>query len=783
MNPRRTIFLLLTGLAMVVGGGVAALGDAAGARAAGTAHPAVGSVGRGRGITRPSRRTSPCGSGAALRINYDGSAENAYCWEYGGLVPPYYGAFAECYNDAGRVCGIELQLTGIGAPCTPCDLYVWSDAGGVPGNVLSYTSGANPCPVATWPNISAHDFAINPCAVNGPYWVGFWAGVDSHELCPYYVAADLDGCAGGCPMTNVAPGIGYPTGWQNVSIIWGPTQAIGIGAWVLPPPAPTPPPVPPAARAAAPLSNAADLAESRSMGGPAPFPAAAPDLGSPFPGREDPVGAVGPAVPAGSGSRTPSDTCAVPSECTLPEPVRSSIPNGLAHVFADRFWMTGHDPLMLYLIKAGASGCCLIDSCQSPGNIHPSELAYDQGYLYEYDFGTGLIYQIDPNTCQVVATCDPPGDDLAEGLTIDPASDPAHREFWKGDSHKLYRFRFDLCPAVADDSCPNPSYNGHGDSADGLTFCGSSLMMLGYSGRLYRINPQTCQYTSCALPALAAGNAYNGLESDENGRILTTQRTGVIDFIPCPSCADCPPGAQNENEPDCRDGYVDTYDGDCLHAIPISDQGGGCGVMCGRSGTFLTGGHQQADIDYYRICSPPNENFSLQITPQFPCNLQIWDSSCGILIESIQVDSCQTGACPPFYLSPEYVIAVQPSVVTGVPCGTPYVLSVCGMSCPGQVDQKPLPPSFVLYQNHPNPGRPGTEIAFDLPRDGQVELRVFDAFGRLVTTLQKGKLAAGRHRVPWDGRNSSGVPAGPGMYFYQLRAGVFVESRKMLILS
>ena len=44
---------------------------------------------------------------------------------------------------------------------------------------------------------------------------------------------DLDG-PGGCAMTNIAPGIGYPTGWQNVSVTWGPTQALGIGAEVTP---------------------------------------------------------------------------------------------------------------------------------------------------------------------------------------------------------------------------------------------------------------------------------------------------------------------------------------------------------------------------------------------------------------------------------------------------------------------------------------------------------------------------------------------------------------------
>lgn len=188
-----------------------------------------GSVGFGHGITVPSQDSNPCG--ATLCLNYDGSAENGYCWQYGGIVPgTTYGAFAECCSASQNVCGVQLLLTGVGYPCGPSDLYIWADAGGIPGNVMSLTSGVNPCPVASWPSISTHDFAIAPIGMNTNFWVGYWANW-SAQPCGYFVAADLDGF-GGCPMTNIAPGIGYPTGWTNTSVVWGPTQALGIGAWV-----------------------------------------------------------------------------------------------------------------------------------------------------------------------------------------------------------------------------------------------------------------------------------------------------------------------------------------------------------------------------------------------------------------------------------------------------------------------------------------------------------------------------------------------------------------------
>jgi len=191
--------------------------------------PTHGSVGRGQGVTLPDTQRDPCGT---LLQGYDGTFENAYCWQYGGIVPPYYGAFAiEVPNYWIQLCGIRLMLTGTGGPCQPCDLYVWADDGGRPGDVLAVIAGANPCPVVTWPNVSAHDFSTN-LPIMGTFWVGYWAGGFSNSPCGYYVGADLNGGGNDNPMTNIAPGLGYPTGWNDVSVVWGPTQALGIAPWL-----------------------------------------------------------------------------------------------------------------------------------------------------------------------------------------------------------------------------------------------------------------------------------------------------------------------------------------------------------------------------------------------------------------------------------------------------------------------------------------------------------------------------------------------------------------------
>ncbi len=95
------------------------------------------------------------------------------------------------------------------------------------------------------------------------------------------------------------------------------------------------------------------------------------------------------------------------------------------------------------------------------------------------------------------------------------------------------------------------------------------------------------------------------------------------------------------------------------------------------------------------------------------------------------------------------------------------------------------PQTLALHQNRPNPfgsGDATTSISFDLPREGEVRLQVFDAGGRLVRTLVDRALPAGQHRVVWDGRDGAARPVGSGVYFYILAAGHEQHPRRMLVL-
>jgi hypothetical protein len=97
-----------------------------------------------------------------------------------------------------------------------------------------------------------------------------------------------------------------------------------------------------------------------------------------------------------------------------------------------------------------------------------------------------------------------------------------------------------------------------------------------------------------------------------------------------------------------------------------------------------------------------------------------------------------------------------------------------------------LPRTITLEQNYPNPFNPSTAISFQLPAPsgaegsaiGHTTLKVFDLLGREVATLVDQEMNMGTHLVNW---NASTVPA--GIYFYQLRANGFVETRKAVVLK
>lgn len=89
-----------------------------------------------------------------------------------------------------------------------------------------------------------------------------------------------------------------------------------------------------------------------------------------------------------------------------------------------------------------------------------------------------------------------------------------------------------------------------------------------------------------------------------------------------------------------------------------------------------------------------------------------------------------------------------------------------------------VPRDFSLQQNYPNPFNPVTQIRYDLPRDSDVRMEVYDLVGRRVAVLVNERQQAGSHQVSFEASNLAS-----GIYVYRIRAGSFVKTHKMTLLK
>ena len=120
--------------------------------------------------------------------------------------------------------------------------------------------------------------------------------------------------------------------------------------------------------------------------------------------------------------------------------------------------------------------------------------------------------------------------------------------------------------------------------------------------------------------------------------------------------------------------------------------------------------------------------------------------------------------------------------VTGVDSFSRWTL---GSGVPVGVDESDeLPPHVRLDQNFPNPFNLDTTIQFELPKAEQVTLTVFNLLGQKVRTLlMQEARPAGFHKLPFDGHDDASLELSSGIYVYQLKAGDFIRSKKLLLLK
>ncbi|MFC1475727.1 YCF48-related protein [Candidatus Zixiibacteriota bacterium] len=93
-----------------------------------------------------------------------------------------------------------------------------------------------------------------------------------------------------------------------------------------------------------------------------------------------------------------------------------------------------------------------------------------------------------------------------------------------------------------------------------------------------------------------------------------------------------------------------------------------------------------------------------------------------------------------------------------------------------------VPERFRLWQNYPNPLNASTVIKYELPAPTTVSMTIYNILGQAVITMNEGDQPAGIHALTWNGISTGGIAQPSGVYFYRIRAGEAVETKKMVLL-
>ena len=101
-----------------------------------------------------------------------------------------------------------------------------------------------------------------------------------------------------------------------------------------------------------------------------------------------------------------------------------------------------------------------------------------------------------------------------------------------------------------------------------------------------------------------------------------------------------------------------------------------------------------------------------------------------------------------------------------------------------QEQKNGLPKTFALQQNFPNPLRSAeamTVIPFQIPKQTEVTLAIYDLLGRRVRLLEQSMKPAGFHQIMWNGLDEKGIRVENGIYFVRMQAGSFVAKQKIVV--
>jgi hypothetical protein len=130
-------------------------------------------------------------------------------------------------------------------------------------------------------------------------------------------------------------------------------------------------------------------------------------------------------------------------------------------------------------------------------------------------------------------------------------------------------------------------------------------------------------------------------------------------------------------------------------------------------------------------------------------------------------------------LDPDYATANWTYANGNIDEGVTFAVNCSPVSINAEI----IPLKFQLYNAYPNPFNPIATLRYDLPENSLVNITIYDMLGREVKTLINQTQDAGYKSVIWDATNDYGKPVSAGIYLYQIQAGEYNSTKKMVLLK
>jgi hypothetical protein len=150
-----------------------------------------------------------------------------------------------------------------------------------------------------------------------------------------------------------------------------------------------------------------------------------------------------------------------------------------------------------------------------------------------------------------------------------------------------------------------------------------------------------------------------------------------------------------------------------------------------------------------------------QLTGEIP------ESICNLVENNCYIDISNNQLCPPYPSCVEDYVGEQD-------------ISNCEQV---SIIDETLPITYNLHNAYPNPFNPVTTLRYDIPENAFVNIRIYDLKGRLVNTLVSKEQTAGYKAIKWAGVDDKGKAVSAGIYLYEIQAGNFRETKKMVLLK